>query len=114
MAIRMDRGWTQFERAHFEIPGQWQSPGGPPRWKRIVAVDDQGREIDVQPESKLNISAAELEFPGAKWNLAFRFQPPQQVMFRGTAMKFSIGSLNNDQWHIGFVQSDEFDSWRKK
>jgi parallel beta-helix repeat protein len=114
MAIRMDRGWTQFDRAQFEIPGRWKSPGGPPRWKRIVGVDEKGKESDVQPGTKLKVAAAELEFPGGKWNLAFQFQPPQPVTFDGAGMKFSIGSLNNDQWHMGFVLPDEFDKWRGK
>ncbi|MDP6059319.1 MAG: hypothetical protein QGH33_10525, partial [Pirellulaceae bacterium] len=38
MSVRMIPEWTKFERAHFEIPGRWKSPGGPPSWKRIVVV----------------------------------------------------------------------------
>jgi hypothetical protein len=106
--------WTKFERAHFEIPGRWKSPGGPPRWKRIVGVDEKGKESDVRPGTKLKVTAAELEFPGGKWNLAFQFQPPQHVTFAGAGMKFSINSFTKDNWQLGFVRPDGFDVWRGK
>ena len=114
MSVRMDSEWTQFERAHFEIPGRWKSPGGKPRWKRIVGVDEKGHESDVRPGTKLKVAAAELEFPGGKWNLAFQFQPPQHVTFDGFGMKFSIGGLTKDNWQLGFVRPNELDAWRGK
>jgi hypothetical protein len=70
----------------FTLPGQWVSPSGPPRWKRIVAVDS-----------------------------AFQFQPPQEVAFQGAGLEFSIGALNRENrenWSIGFCQADGFDAWR--
>ena len=114
MSVRMIPEWTKFERAHFEIPGRWKSPGGPPRWKRIVGVDEKGKESDVRPGTKLKVTAAELEFPGGKWNLAFQFQPPQHVTFEGTGIKFSVNSFTKDNWQIGFVRPDGFDAWRGK
>jgi hypothetical protein len=114
MLIRMDPGWTQFERTYFTIPGRWQSPGGPPRWKRIVAVDGAGKEQEAQPGTKVKVTAAELEFPGGKWNLAFKFEPPQEVAFRGTEMKFSLGSLSRDNWQVGFCRPGQLDAWRGK
>lgn len=114
MSVRMIPEWTKFERAHFEIPGRWKSPGGPPRWKRIVGVDEKGKESDVRPGTKLKVTAAELEFPGGKWNLAFQFQPPQHVTFEGTGMKFSVNSFTKENWQIGFVRPDGFDGWRGK
>ena len=114
MSVRMIPEWTKFERAHFEIPDRWKSPGGPPRWKRIVGVDEKGKESDVRPGTKLKVTAAELEFPGGKWNLAFQFQPPQHVTFEGTGMKFSVNSFTKDNWQIGFVRPDGFDAWRGK
>ena len=114
MSVRMIPEWTKFERAHFEIPGRWKSPGGPPRWKRIVGVDEKGKESDVRPGTKLKVTAAELEFPGGKWNLAFQFQPPQHVTFDGAGMKFSIDSFKKDNWQVGFVRPDGFDVWRGK
>ena len=114
MAIRMDRGWTQFERAQFTIPGRWVSPSGPPRWQRIVTVDAAGNERDASPAGSSKVSAAELEFPGAKWNLAFKFEPPQDVQFNGLELKFSIGSLSGDNWQVGFCRPGEFDAWRGK
>ena len=82
--IRMDPGWTQFEKTYFSVPGKWLSPQGAPRWKRIVALASSGKEVDAQPGAKVNVVAAELEFPGAKWNLAFKFEPAQEVAFNGT------------------------------
>src|SRR5262249_41295142 len=101
--IRMDPGWTQFEKTYFSVPGRWSSPQGAPRWKRIVALDSSDKELDAQPGSRMKVAAAELEFPGAKWNLAFKFEPAQEVTFNGTEFKFSIGSLTNDNWQVVFA-----------
>jgi hypothetical protein len=111
--IRMDPGWTQFEKAHFTIPGQWVAPGGAPRWQRIVAVEG-GKEMDVQPGAKVKVAAAELAFPGAKWHLAFQFEPAQEVTFDGTKMTFQIGGLNNDNWQVGCCEPGKLDAWRGK
>jgi hypothetical protein len=113
MMVRMDPGWTQFETTHFTVPGNWVSPGGKPRWARVVAVKD-GQDVDDKPGTTLKVSAAELEFPGGKWNLAFTFEPPQQVTFNGTELKFSIGSLKGDNWQVGFCKPGELDAWRGK
>ena len=110
--IRMDSGWTQFETAYFSVPGNWVSPQGPPRWKRIVALDGSGKEVDAQPGAKVKVVAAELEFPGAKWNLAFKFEPAQEVAFNGAELKFAIGSWTNDNWQVGFCRPDELEAWR--
>src|SRR5262249_44935739 len=112
--IRMDPAWTQFERTHFTVPGKWVSPAGPPRWARVVAVGLDGKEYEAQPGPKVKVLAAELEFPGAGWNLPFKFGPPQEVAFNGTEMKFSIGSLNYDNWSVGFCKPGGFDAWRGK
>ena len=110
--IRMDSGWTQFEKAYFAVPANWSSARGVPRWKRIVALASSGKEVDVQPGTKVNVVAAELELPGEKWNLAFKFEPPQEVAFNGTELKFAIGSWTNDNWQLGFCRSGELDAWR--
>jgi hypothetical protein len=114
LMVRMDRIHAQFERAYFTIPGKWISPGGPPRWKRVVAFNDAGKEIESGTEGKGKVSAAELEFPGGKWNLAFHFVPPQPVEFRGAGMRFSVGALNGDNWQVGFCRPGELDAWRGK
>jgi len=44
----------------------------------------------------LALTAAELAFPGARWNLAFEFTPPQPVTFDGTALRFPIGCLEGE------------------
>jgi hypothetical protein len=112
--IRMDPGWTQFEKAYFSVPGNWASPQGPPRWKRIVALDSSGKEANAQPGAKVKVVAAELEFPGAKWNLAFKFEPAQEVAFNGTELKFAIGSWTNNNWQVGFCRPGELDAWRTR
>jgi len=110
--IRMDSGWTQFEKSYFTVPANWSSGRGAPRWKRIVALASSGKEVDVPPGAKVNVVAAELEFPGEKWNLAFKFEPPQEVAFNGTELKFAIGSWTNDNWQLGFCRSGELEAWR--
>jgi hypothetical protein len=114
MSVRMIPEWTRFDRAHFEIPGRWESLGGPLCWKRVVGVDEKGKESDVRPGTKLKVTAAELEFPGGKWNLAFQFQQPQHIAFDGAGMKFSINSFTKENWQLGFVRPDDFDAWRGK
>jgi hypothetical protein len=113
MFVRMDRGWTQFERTFFTIPGKWVSPQGPPQWRRIVAVDTAGKESDAKPE-KAKVVAAALSFPGGTWDLAFKFEPPQEVAFSGTEMKFELGSLTGDSFSVGFCGPDQLDAWRGK
>jgi hypothetical protein len=112
--VRMDRGWTQFERTHFTLPGKWASPQGAPQWRRIIAVDAAGKESDAQPGGKLKVAAAALSFPGRARDIAFQFQPPQEIAFNGLEMKFEMGSLTNDGFSIGFCKPDEFDAWRGK
>ena len=84
------RQQLRLKEARFTVPGNWISPGGKPQWKRIVAVDDQGQEVEVRSAQDVTMAAAELEFPGGKWNLAFRFTPPQKVSLEGTAMRFTV------------------------
>jgi len=112
ITTRMDPGWTRFDPTHFTVPGRWTSPQGAPAWARIIAVDAGGREVEAKPGTKLRIAAAELAFPGAKWNLAFAFTPPQPVTFNGAGMQFPIGSLNGDAWSVGFCKPGELDAWR--
>jgi hypothetical protein len=113
VTISMDRDYTQFDPAQFTVPGKWTSAQGLPAWSRIIAVDASGKEVEAKPGTELKIAAAELAFPGAKWNLAFAFTPPQPVTFDGTGLKFAIGSLNGDSWSVGFCKPGELDGWRK-
>ena len=111
--VRMDRDWTQFERAYFTVPGKWISPSGSPHWRTVLTSDGP---LDKAPASgsALTVKAAELSFPGANSNICFDFIPAQRVTFNGTELKFSIGSLTNDQWTIGFCAPGTLDSWRWK
>jgi hypothetical protein len=101
LLIRLDRTYSQFPRAYFTVPGRWVSPGGPPRWKQVVKAGDK-------------VSAAELEFPGAKWNLAFLFEPPQAVEFDGAGMRFSVSALAGENWQVGFCRPGQLDTWLGK
>ena len=114
ITTRMDPGWTRFDPTYFTMPGRWISPQGAPTWARIIAVDASGKEVEAKPVTKLKIAAAELAFPGAKWNLAFAFTPPQPVTFKGAGMQFPIGSLNGDSWSVGFCRPSGLDAWRKR
>ena len=111
--LSMDRDYTTFDPARITIPGKWISPEGAPTWKRIVAVDASGQEVQAKPGTELKIAAAELAFPGAKWNLAFGFNPPQPVTFNGTELTFPIGSYSGDACSAGFCKPGELDAWRK-
>ncbi len=113
IATRMDSGWTRFDPTHFTVPGRWTSPRGEPTWARIIAVDAGGKEVEAKPGTKLKAAAAELAFPGAKWNLAFAFTPSQPVTFNGAGMQFPIGSLNGDAWSVGFCKPGQLDAWRR-
>ncbi len=113
ITIRMDAGWTRFDPTYFTVPGGWLSPHRAPTWARIIAVDAGGKDVEAEPGTDLKIAAAELAFPGAKWNLAFAFTPPQPVAFKGTEMQFPIGSLSGDAWSVGFCKPGELDAWRK-
>jgi hypothetical protein len=68
--------------------------------------------VDALPGAKVKLVGAELEFPEAKWNLAFKFEPAQEVAFNGTELKFAVGSWTNDNWQLGFCRSGELDAWR--
>jgi hypothetical protein len=96
LLVRMGPGWTQFARTRFTVPGKWVSPHGPPRWKRIVGVKPDGNEYEARPGSKVKVAAAVLECPRGKWGLAFRFQPPREVTFKGTGLRFEVNSLTNE------------------
>jgi hypothetical protein len=113
ITVRMDAGWAQFDPTYFTVPGKWISPEGEPAWAQIVAVDAGGKEVEAKPDTKLKVAAAELAFPGAEWNLAFAFKPPQPVTFNGTEMQFPIGSLDGDAWSVGFCKPGELETWRE-
>jgi len=114
LMFRMDRDWTQFDTAYFTVPGRWVSPGGPPRWRRIIALDADGKEHDAQAGPAVTVAAAELEFPGGAHSLAFQFIPPRQVAFDGTKLTFTLPCLTGDHWTVGFCKLGELGAWRWK
>ena len=111
LTVTMDDKWTRPERTHFTVPGKWASPGGPPRWMQIIALDASGKQVDVRPGTELRVVAAELAFPDSSWRLAFSFKPAQQVTFTETGMTFSIGSLTGDAWSVGFCRPGRLGDW---
>ena len=76
--------------------------------------DAQGREVDAQPGAAVKVVAAELAFPGAKWHLAFQFQPAQTVAFEGAGMAFQLACFTGDKWIVGFCRPGGLDAWRWK
>lgn len=114
MTLSMDPGWTQFATTYFTVPGAWTSPRGAPRWARIVAADAAGRESEGQPGQELRTAAAELAFPESGWSLAFKFDPPQPVTFKGAGLAFPLGSLTGDRWSVGFCRPGTLEAWRKR
>lgn len=69
-------------------------------------------ESEVKPEGKVRLSAAELEFPDGKWNVAIKLEPPQEVTVKGMELRFTVDSLKGDNWQIGFCRPGRFDDWR--
>ncbi|MFW6107159.1 MAG: hypothetical protein ACOC8A_00565 [bacterium] len=112
LMFRMDRDWTQFETATFTIPGEWVSPAGPPRWRRIIAVDGHGKEHDAKPGPAVKVVAAELGFPDGGRSVAFQFVPPRQVAFDGAGLTFKLPCLTGDHWTVGFCAPDQLHAWR--
>lgn len=104
MDIGMDRDYTTFERTYITVPGGWISPGGPPQWRRVVTCDAASGVGTL-------LVAAELEFPGGAWNLAFAFTPPQDVTFVGEGLEFTINALTGDRWSMGFCRPGDLDAW---
>ena len=59
----------------------------------------------------VEILAAELKFPGREQNPCFQFLPAQAVELTEVGMRFSIGTLNNDQWTVGACPLDDLVQW---
>jgi hypothetical protein len=114
--IRMDRDWTQFERAYFTVPGAWAPSMGKPAWRQVILKDGAGKSLILQrvPTQREEIVAAELAFPAQETSLCFQFVPPQKVEFTETGMKFDMGTLTGDQWTVGFCRNGELEKWRWK
>jgi hypothetical protein len=108
------KAYTRMTEAHFTIPGDWLSPAGPPRWKWIIALDEQGQEFEAQPGQGAKIVAAELEFPQAAWNLALQFNPPRPVRFVGLEVQFMIPIRESETWSLGFCKPGTLDDWRRR
>ena len=111
--VRMDRDWTQFKDTYFTVPGKWLSAYGSPNWRTVLT---SGGALARPPTfgSTHTVKAAELDFRGANWNICFDFVPAQPVTFNATELKFSIRSLKNDQWTVGFCRPGTLEAWRWK
>ncbi len=105
--FRMDRDWTQFEKAYFKVPGKWSTDA---RWKTLLTKDGPLDYADTSGSTAM-IRGAELEFPGARQNLCFGFNPAQRVTFEGAGLSFSLRSFNDDNWTVGFCRPNSLSSW---
>ena len=114
IVFNLDGSWTQVPVVHVAIPGNWASPSGPPRWRRVVVAEVNGRLSEGTPGAAVRLAGAELEFPDGGSSLAVKFEPPQLVSFEGTGLRFTLTAATNDGWHIGFCRPGEFDAWLGK
>jgi len=111
--VGVDRGWNKLKDMRFALPGLYTAPGGKPAWKRIVAVDESGKESDAEPGAAVKVAAAELELPGLPYSLAFEFHPPLAVDFDGPAMSFTFDGFSGNGWSFGFCPAGGLDAWRE-
>lgn len=109
LVIKMDPDWTQFERTFFNIPGQWVAPQGTPSWRQVRLASGASGSAQIGAAQKL--MGAELAFPKAAWHICFQFEPAQEVVLTPTGMSFSIGSLNEDEWTVGFCRPGQLEKW---
>lgn len=112
MRVGVDPGWNKLKDMQFVVPGLYTAPGGKPAWKRIITVDEGGKESDTQPGHGVRVAAAELELPGLPYSLAFEFHPPLAVDFDGTAMAFTFDGFSKDWWSFGFCPAGKLTEWR--
>lgn len=114
LRVGVDREWNKLKEMRFALPGLYTAPGGQPRWKRIVAVDEAGRESDAEPGAAVRVAAAELELPGLPYSLAFEFHPPVAVDFEGPALSFIFDGLSDNWWSFGFCSVGRLAEWRDR
>jgi len=112
MRVGVDRGWNRLKEMRFALPGQYTAPGGKPAWKRIIAVDEAGKESHAEPGRGVKVAAAELELPGLPYSLAFEFHPPLAVYFDGSAMPFTFDGFSDNGWSFGFCPAGKLSEWR--
>lgn len=114
MRIGVDQEWNKLKDMRFALPGLYTAPGGKPTWKRIITVDEAGKESDAEPGSAVKVAAAELELPGLPYSLAFEFHPPLTVDFDGLAMSFTFDGFSDNGWSFGFCPVGRLAEWREK
>jgi hypothetical protein len=113
-AIGLNRVYSRQPEYIFDITGNWVSPTGKPTWKRIIALDEAGKEIDVAPGADAPIVAMELAFPGASRNIAFSFHPARRIELDGLRMQFRLPRDAGNHWAVGFCRPNGLDQWRKR
>jgi len=114
MRVGVDKGWNKLKDMRFTLPGLYTAPGGKPAWKRIITVDEAGKESDAAPGAAVMVAAAELELPGLPYSLAFEFHPPLAVDFDGAAMSFTFDGFSDDWWSFGFCPTGRLAEWREE
>jgi hypothetical protein len=114
MRIGVDQGWNKLKDMRFALPGLYSAPGGKPTWKRIMALDEGGKESDAEPGAAVKVAAAELGLPGLPYSLAFEFHPPLPVDFDGAAMTFTFDGFSDGWWSFGFCPTGKLAEWREE
>jgi hypothetical protein len=104
IVITMDRDWTQFPTAYVTVPGRWHSPGGSPSWVRVLTKGQTTAGRD-------RVAAAELAFPGARWNLCYALLPPNALTFSGPGLTFALNILASEGWSMGFCRPGSLETW---
>jgi hypothetical protein len=113
-AISLNRVYSRQPEYIFAITGNWVSPTGKPTWKRMIAIDEAGKEFEAAPGADAPIVAMELAFPGASRNIAFSFDPPRRIELDGLRMQFRLPRDAGNHWAVGFCRPNSLDEWRKR
>lgn len=105
--------WTAEKPHEVVFPSRWLSWGGPPKWLRVVSVDQEGKErvLETAPNEPTRFLAAALGLPGQEQVIAFGVDRPQTARFRAAELRFTVGP--GEAFWFGLCRPDSFDSWRK-
>jgi len=111
------RVWSGDEGLHFETGEDWVQLGGPAAWSAILVRGADGQLTQAElPQKKgdtrENVAAIELFFPGYSSSVAFAFPEPATVQFDGIRLRFD---RNLDQtFAMGLIKPGTLEGWMKR